>query len=105
MTAAARPADPKVDLQLLRRHEPIVRYTLGEAFFPMEVTTYLAHATLWEREPSGGVRALAQPGELNAVRLGELVEGVDGRTFLNVATEASAAEMARAILPGQRVAG
>ena len=52
MTAAARPADPKVDLQLLRRHEPIVRYTLGEAFFPMEVTTYLAHATLWEREPS-----------------------------------------------------
>ena len=42
MTAAARPADPTVDLELLRRHEPIVRYTLGEAFFPMEVTTYLA---------------------------------------------------------------
>src|SRR4249920_567485 len=103
MTAAARPAEPKVDFQLLRRHEPIVRYTLGEAFFPMEVTTYLAHATLWARDPSGGVRALAQPGELDAVRLVELVEAVDGRTFLNVATEASAAEMARALLPGQKV--
>ena len=45
--AAARPADPAVDQDLLRRHEPIVRYTLGEALFPMEVTTYLAHATLW----------------------------------------------------------
>ena len=103
MTAAARPANPTLDLELLRRHEPVVRYTQGEAFFPMEVTTYLAHATLWEREPTGGVRALAQPGELDAVRLGELIEGVDGRTFLNVATEASAADMALSILPGQRV--
>ena len=65
----------RVDLELLRRHEPIVRYTLGETFFPLEVGTYLAHATLWERERVAG-HALAQPGELNAVRLGELVEGV-----------------------------
>ena len=50
MTVIDRPANPTVDLALLRRHEPIVRYTQGEAFFPMEVTTYLAHATLWERE-------------------------------------------------------
>ena len=96
-------ASATTDLELLRRHEPIVRYTRGEAFFPMEVGTYLAHATLWERDASGQVHALARPGELNATNLGELVMGAAGRTFLNVATEASAAEMARSILPGQRV--
>ena len=53
-------ADPVADdLELLRRHEPIVRYTLGETFFPMDVTTYMAAATLWERLPDGSVRALA----------------------------------------------
>jgi hypothetical protein len=90
------------DLELLRRHEPIVRYTQGETFFPLDVHTYLAHATLWERDPSGQLRALARPGELNATNIGELVADVTGLTFLNVATEASAADMARAILPGQR---
>jgi hypothetical protein len=99
----ARKSDATTDLELLRRHEPIVRYTLGEAFLPMEVGIYLAHATLWERDATGQVRALAKPGELTANNIGELVAGAAGRTFLNVATEASAAEMARAILPGQRV--
>ncbi len=67
------------DLELLRRHEPIVRYTRGETFFPMEVGTYLAHATLWERDANGQVHALAQPGELNETNIGELVAGgVDG---------------------------
>ncbi|HEX5579807.1 MAG TPA: hypothetical protein VFY43_09090, partial [Candidatus Limnocylindria bacterium] len=99
-TAAASTAD---DLELLRRHEPIVRYTQGETFFPMPVETYLAAATLWERGEGGEVRALAQPGELTAENIGQLVAAAEGRTFLNVATEASAADMARAILPGQRV--
>jgi hypothetical protein len=91
------------DLELLRRHEPIVRYTTGETFFPLEVGTYLAHATLWERDANGQARVLAKPGQLTPANIGELVADVEGRTFLNVATEASAADMARAILPGQRV--
>jgi hypothetical protein len=99
----AMEASAAADLELLRRHEPIVRYTQGETFFPLEVGTYLAHATLWERDATGRVRALAQPGELNETNIGELVADAAGRTFLNVATEASAADMARAILPGQRV--
>ncbi|HEX6474265.1 MAG TPA: hypothetical protein VF114_04150, partial [Candidatus Limnocylindria bacterium] len=65
--------DRAKDLELLRRHEPIVRYTRGETFFPMEVGTYLAHATLWVRDVDGQLRALARPGELNATNLGELV--------------------------------
>jgi hypothetical protein len=101
-TKASKP-NAAADLELLRRHEPIVRYTQGETFFPMDVRTYLAHATLWERDPSGQVRALARPGQLTATNIGELVADSAGLTFLNVATEASAAEMARAILPGQRV--
>lgn len=96
-------ATASADLELLRRHEPIVRYTKGETFFPLGVATYLAHATLWERDASGELHALARPGELDATNLGQLVAGAAGQTFLNVATEASAVEMARALLPGQRV--
>ena len=35
------------DLELLRRFEPIVRYTKGEYFFPMAVDGYLAECDLW----------------------------------------------------------
>ena len=44
------------DLELLRRHEPIVRYTLGENFLPMDVGTYVAHAALMVRLDDGAVR-------------------------------------------------
>ena len=35
------------DLELLRKHEPLVVYTQGENFFPTDVDNYLAECSLW----------------------------------------------------------
>jgi hypothetical protein len=83
-TADATTGDPAADLALLRRFEPVVRYTRGELFFPSPVEPYLARTDLLvgrsERERSvrlalGGVspQVLAQyaapPGENLYLRL------------------------------------
>ncbi len=79
-----REVDPEADLALLRRFEPVVRYTRGEHFFPAPVDGYLARADLLvgrnERErtvllPLGGVSIdelpdhAAPPGENLYLRL------------------------------------
>lgn len=84
-------ADPAADLALLRRFEPIVRYTKGELFFPAPVEPYLARTDLLvgrsERErtvrlPVGSVSAAelarhtAPPGENLYLRL--VQEPLDG---------------------------
>ena len=35
------------DVDLLRRYEPVVRYTHGEFFFPMTADDYVAECDLW----------------------------------------------------------
>jgi hypothetical protein len=57
------------DLELLRRFEPIVRYTLGEYFFPMAVDPYLAECDLWAESPDGERTMLAARGELSVENL------------------------------------
>ncbi len=37
---------------LLRRFEPVVRYTRGELFFPMAVDAYVREASLWVQRPN-----------------------------------------------------
>lgn len=57
------------DLALLRRFEPILSFTRGETFFPMDVEPYVMQSTLWvqrrDREPA----LLAPRGQLNLERL------------------------------------
>jgi hypothetical protein len=53
------------DLDLLRRFEPIVRYTKGEYFFPMAVDPYIAECDLWAGAPRGGHTLLVRRGELS----------------------------------------
>ncbi len=57
------------DLDLLRRFEPIVRYTKGEYFFPMEVDPYIAECDLWAGSPNGERRMLVPRGELRVETL------------------------------------
>ena len=59
------------DLRLLRRYEPVLRFTQGELFLPMPVEGYLDGCGLWrsaERERAWGRRGAAErlcaPGEL-----------------------------------------
>ena len=52
------------DLDLLRRYEPIIRYTQGEYFFPMAAGDYVAACDLWAVDDAGERTQLVQAGSL-----------------------------------------
>ena len=57
------------DLDLLRRFEPVIRYTRGEYFFPMAVDPYIAECDLWAGSPNGERTMLVPRGELSVETL------------------------------------
>ncbi len=59
------------DLALVRRFEPILAFTQGEQFYPMDVERYIAAAALCLRRPDGAVTVLVPRGELTVERLVE----------------------------------
>jgi hypothetical protein len=69
--------DGQPDLLLLRRYEPVVRFTRGEVFLPMPIESYLAACELWQGGPRrpgrrDGARRLCDRGELTPDRLAEV---------------------------------
>ena len=52
------------DLDLLRRFEPVLRYTHGEFFFPMAVDGYIAECDLWGVGSAGERTLLVPAGQL-----------------------------------------
>lgn len=56
---------PEERLAILRRFEPVVRYTRGEQFFPMDVERYLAASSLWVAHPGKADRELVSQGSLS----------------------------------------
>jgi hypothetical protein len=60
------------DSDLLRRYEPILHFTKGEQFFPMDVETYVRECSLWEHTSENGDRVLVQQGELTVEELVKL---------------------------------
>lgn len=83
MTDPVRPSADAGDLELLRAFEPVLRFTKGEAFFPMRVGDYLADAAHLRR--SGGVDVtLAEAGTLDEHTLAS-DPGVPGREYITVA--------------------
>ena len=75
------PASADRDLELLRAFEPIVRYTKGEKFFPMDVEPYVEASSLWLHVPDGTDREVVAEGELTLDRLVELREAPFGSLF------------------------
>ena len=57
--AAATP-----DMELLRHYEPVMRYTQGEQFFPMDVVRYVQEASLWAHYPNGRDELLVKQDDL-----------------------------------------
>ncbi|NTU78218.1 MAG: hypothetical protein HGA45_02245 [Chloroflexales bacterium] len=57
------------DLALVRRFEPVLAFTHGEQFYPMDVERYIAAAALCVRRPDGAVTVLVPRGELTVERL------------------------------------
>jgi hypothetical protein len=51
------------DLVLLRRFEPIIRYTRGEEFFPIDIAHYISACSLWVRRPNNPTPICLSPVE------------------------------------------
>jgi hypothetical protein len=79
------------DLALLRTYEPVVRYTYGELFFPMDVDRYVARCALWVQLPHAPAVELIPRGELSLERLSEpLPDEPQGTYFLHFVEPMSA---------------
>ena len=89
------------DLELLRRFEPIVRYTQGERFFPMAVDGYIAECDLWAGSPRAGATLLAGRGTVTVDTLAAWQARVPGQSlFLRFVQEPlSGIELARSDRP------
>ncbi len=59
------------DRALLRRFEPVLRYTRGEQFFPMTVETYVQNCSLWVQSPDKPPICLVPQGQLTLEILAE----------------------------------
>jgi hypothetical protein len=60
------------DLQLLRKYEPVVRYTQGEMFFPEHTEPYVKRCSLWSRPTEGAAQELISAGSLTTKTLADL---------------------------------
>ena len=72
MQAISAVADAPDDRELLRAHEPVLRYTEGELFLPIAVGPYVTQCSLWEGGRERAAAPLVPAGELTLDRLGEL---------------------------------
>ena len=66
-----RPGIPSTatDLELLRAFEPVVRFTAGEQFFPMDVERYVGSCSLWLYHPDDHDEQVVPEGELTIEKL------------------------------------
>ena len=83
------------DKALLRRFEPILRYSQHERFFPIDVDAYVRDCSLWVYDPGRGPELLVPKGELTLERLGEFrFQGFHGLPYLKFIEPVSPAQMA-----------
>ncbi len=59
------------DVELLRRFEPVIKYTHGEFFFPMDAAPYVAGCDLWTQDTNGARSMAAGAGEVSLDNLPE----------------------------------
>lgn len=59
------------ELELLRRYEPVLRFTQGEQFFPTDVERYIGASSLWAHYPNGRDQLLVPQ---DAVNMEELIK-------------------------------
>jgi hypothetical protein len=71
----------EADRALLRRFEPVVRYTRGERFFPMNVEPYVRECSLWRQTVDGDAECLMPEGQLTPEKLAEPRAGGFGTVY------------------------
>ena len=62
---------PETDEALLRRFEPVLRFTEGDRFFPMDAEPYVRACSLWVARPGEEPVCLVPHGELTLEKLAE----------------------------------
>jgi hypothetical protein len=62
------PADAS-DLELLRRFEPVIRFTKGEQFYPTDVDRYVKECSLWAHYPDGRDELLVKQDDMDLEKL------------------------------------
>jgi hypothetical protein len=87
---------PEEERKLLRRFEPIIRYTKGEQFFPTDIKQYIHACSLWVQRPNRYPLRLWPEGELTTERLAEpRNHGFDAIYYLKFIDPLNVTEMAR----------
>jgi hypothetical protein len=66
------------DLDLLRRYEPVIRFTQGEQFYPTDVDRYVKECSLWAHYPDGHDELLVKQDEMDLEKLVQLRPAVFG---------------------------
>jgi hypothetical protein len=69
------------DLDLLRKFEPVVRFTDGEFFFPCAVDEYVRYCSLWLRDNRRNEQQLVAEGDLTVEKLARYNEVPPGYTL------------------------
>jgi hypothetical protein len=93
------------NIALLRRFEPVFRYTRGEQFFPMDVERYVRSCSLWAEWPGRAAVCLIPHGALALTDLAEPPPDVFGAIhYLKFIDPLSAAELATYALHQRYVA-
>jgi hypothetical protein len=83
------------DRELLRRFEPVVRYTKGERFLPLRVEPYVSVCSLWKQGENEEPARVVPEGELTLERLSETRHDASGaRYFLKFIDPLNVAELA-----------
>ena len=63
--------DPGRAEALLRRFEPVIRFTKGEWFYPMDCEPYADACGLWVARPGEDDVCVVPPGELTLEKLAQ----------------------------------
>lgn len=94
VTDRQRPAATAGDIALLRRFEPVARFTYGEQFYPMDADRYITAARLCRQRPNDVPEVLVPRGALTVERLVETRRDLPGtKYFLNFAESLNAAQV------------
>jgi len=87
--------DERQQCDLLQRYEPIIRFTHGEEFFPMDAEAYIRACSLWIKRPGEPPQELAPTSQVTPETLAAFVaDSNSGVHYLKFTEPLSAAEMA-----------
>ena len=88
--------DKKDRAKLLKRFEPVLKFTQGELFFPMDAQSYLQYCSLWTHRPELGAEKILAEGEISFKNLADHpAQGLGSVQYLKFTDPLKVGELAR----------